>query len=396
MVITAVISQPLGNGGLAPRFVSKTMTRYQKEDKTVIQFTATTVEVALTDALARTRVTTDVLEEPGDGELILAVELFGLSGNNISYAQLGNQFGLGYWRPFPAQDGWGRVPAWGIARVLAGDPALAQVGDRFVGLVPMADRMRLQAAPTATGLRDTSAEREGMLPLYRDMRSVASDPGWREDLLDVHLLLRPAYPPAALLDDELAKAGTQRVLLTSATSKTALMTARLLSRRGVDVTGLTSAAHLDAAVATGAYSSVRSYDEIDDLPVQAVVLLDIAGNPAILEAVHARFGDDLIRHLGVGGTHHGAAAAALAAPASAAPGPEMFNTGAREVELADEHGEQEVLRLEDAARDLLVPWAASWMEVRTVTGANDVENEWRRLTTNSSTASPLTGTTAAV
>lgn len=196
------------------------------------QFTATSMEVAREKPLEETRVSTDVLKEPREGELILAVERFGLSSNNITYAQLGDRFGLGYWRPFPAEDGWGRVPAWGIARVLAGDPTLAQVGDRFVGLVPMADRMRLRAVRTPAGLRDTSAERSGMLPVYRDMRSVALDQGWREELLDVHLVLRPAYPPAALLDDELGRDGTRVVLLTSATSKTALMTARLLSDAG--------------------------------------------------------------------------------------------------------------------------------------------------------------------
>lgn len=360
------------------------------------QFTATSMEVAREKPLEETRVSTDVLKEPREGELILAVERFGLSSNNITYAQLGDRFGLGYWRPFPAEDGWGRVPAWGIARVLAGDPTLAQVGDRFVGLVPMADRMRLRAVRTPAGLRDTSAERSGMLPVYRDMRSVALDQGWREELLDVHLVLRPAYPPAALLDDELGRDGTRVVLLTSATSKTALMTARLLSRRGLDVTGLTSAAHLAAAVSTGAYSHVHSYDEVAALPVQPTVLLDVAGNPAVARAVHDRLGGDLIRHVGMGGTHHEAAAAASGTPAPLVPAPEMFNTGARESELAEERGEHEVLVLEDAARDALLLWAASWMQVRTVTGAHEVEHEWRRLATGTSATSPLSGTTAAV
>lgn len=67
------------------------------------------LEVALADPLRETRVVSEPVHDPGQGGLLLAVERFGLSGSNITYAQVGNQFGLGYWRPFPAEDGWGRV-----------------------------------------------------------------------------------------------------------------------------------------------------------------------------------------------------------------------------------------------------------------------------------------------
>lgn len=356
---------------------------------------STVLEVALAAPLRETRIVTEPLHDPGEGGLVLVVERFGLSGNNITYAQLGDRFGLGYWRPFPAGDGWGRVPAWGVARVVAGDPALADVGDRFVGFVPMADHVVLRAARTSTGLRDTSPEREGLLPMYRDMRRVGTDPTWREDLLGVNLALRPAYPAAALLDDELRQDGAAAVVLTSATSKTALTTARLLTERGVRTTGLTSARHVDAAASTGAYTSVRSYDDVAALPVQPTVLLDVAGNPTTTRAVHDRLGADLRRSISVGGTHHDAAAAEDDAP-RLVPEPEQFNTGGREVELARERGEREVLRLQDAARDALVPWAAGWMDIRTVTGPQDVEQEWHRLVDGPGVRSPLSGTTASV
>ncbi len=355
---------------------------------------STALEVALAAPLRQTRVVIDQLHDRGKGSLLLAVERFGLSGNNISYAQLGNEFGLGYWRPFPAENGWGRVPAWGVARVLAGDPSLADVGDRFVGLVPMADHMVVHAARTARGLRDTSPERNGMLPIYRDMRRVSTDRTWREDLLDVNLVLRPAYPPAALLDDELHQSGVGAVVLTSATSKTALMIARLLTERGVRTTGLTSAGHLAAAASTRAYTSVSTYDEVTTLPVEPTVLLDVAGDPATARAVHTRFGGDLVRNVFVGGTHHDAAAPDLAVPLT--PEPELFNTGGREVELASSRGEEEVLRLETAARDRLVPWAAGWLSTRGVIGARDVEAEWHRLVLGPQADSALTGRTASI
>lgn len=65
--------------------------------------------------------------------------------------------------------------------------------------------------------------------------------------------------------------------------------------------------------------------------------------------------------------------------AASCPEPVQFDTGGREVELTGSRGEHEVLRLEDAARDALVPWAAGWLSTRTVVGASEVAAEWHRL-----------------
>lgn len=360
------------------------------------QFRSTVVEMSRAVPLRETRVVTEVLMEPGDGELVLAVERFSLSANNLSYATVGNSSGLNYWRPFPAADGWGRVPAWGVARVLAGDPALARPGERFVGFVPMASHMAFRGTRTHTGLRDTSAEREDKLPIYRDMRGVSTDPTWREDLLEVNLVLRPVYPPAALLNDALYKAEPAAVVLTSATSKTALMTARLLTGRGVRTTGLTSGPHLDAAVSTGAYHHVLTYDAVGRLAPEPTILIDVAGNPALTRDVHTQLGANLTRSIFVGGTHFGAADTDDGTLGLPGPEPERFNTGDREVELAEERGDGEVLRLEDAARDTLLPWAASWMDIRTIAGPQAVQGEWLRLAQGSGRGSPLSGAVAVI
>lgn len=59
-------------------------------------------------------------------------------------------------------------------------------------------------------------------------------------------------------------------------------------------------------------------------------------------------------------------------------------------------GEQAVIHLEDAARDVLVLWAAGWLDVRTVTGASDVEQEWHRLVAGPTGTSPLSGSVASL
>ena len=61
-----------------------------------------------------------------EGEVLLEVERFALTANNITYGAMGDSFG--YWKFFPAPEGLGRIPVWGFARVVesqaAGLPAL--------------------------------------------------------------------------------------------------------------------------------------------------------------------------------------------------------------------------------------------------------------------------------
>ncbi len=44
------------------------------------------------------------------------LERFALTANNLTYAKLGDA--LGYWRYFPAPQGWARTPVWGVGRVV--------------------------------------------------------------------------------------------------------------------------------------------------------------------------------------------------------------------------------------------------------------------------------------
>lgn len=53
-----------------------------------------------------------------DGEALLRVDRVGLTANNVTYAALGDSFR--YWEFFPApRAGWGIVPLWGFADVVA-------------------------------------------------------------------------------------------------------------------------------------------------------------------------------------------------------------------------------------------------------------------------------------
>jgi hypothetical protein len=58
--------------------------------------------------------------------LLVRVDRFAFTANNITYAVLGDQ--LKYWQLFPAPEGYGNIPVWGFGEVVASRPDEIDVG----------------------------------------------------------------------------------------------------------------------------------------------------------------------------------------------------------------------------------------------------------------------------
>jgi hypothetical protein len=225
---------------------------------------------------------------PREGEVLFTVERFGLSANNITYAALGDA--LRYWDLFPAEPGWGRVPAWGYLRVRSSRVPGIGAGRRAFGLCPMATEVTLRPARAGEAtFTEGSAHRSGLAGAYNvyswaDAATPCTD--------DVALVLRPVFWLSFTLDDHLSRQvpGTRPVIVTSASSKAALGLAYLLARRGVPVTGLTSARHYPFVAGLGLYDQVVPYDRAETLPAAGAVLADIAGNTALRDRIGLRAG----------------------------------------------------------------------------------------------------------
>ena len=337
------------------------------------------LEMCRDQPLTRTRVITDELTAPHAGEVLLAVERFGLSSNNISYALLGDM--LGHWKPFPAAEGWGRVPAWGVARVLAADPSVAREGARFAGYMPMATHVLMQAESTDAGLRDTSLERAGMLPLYRELRAVDDDPIWREEAIDLELAMMPVEPLAALLDEDLRRLAVTHVVISSASSKTAMGLGHLLRERSVRVTGLSSPRGASAVAGAESSDTVLTYDDIDSLGRTGIIAyVDIAGDPEVTRSVHEHLGSSLTHSIGVGGSHLVAIDDPFR-PDPTRPGPpvERYSVGQRQVELSEELGQEVLDGLRRRARRTLVGWGATRFGVEIVAGLEATRELWQQV-----------------
>ncbi|MFT5039121.1 MAG: hypothetical protein ACI8TX_000068 [Hyphomicrobiaceae bacterium] len=243
------------------------------------------------------------------GEVLLAVDSYAMTANNITYAVLGEM--MNYWDFFPAPESWGRIPVWGFAEIVASAHPDLKVGERVYGYLPMSTHLRVQAdSVTPAGFIDAVAHRAERSLFYNQYTRVAADPSYDPKREAEQMLLKPLFATAFLIDDFLAAAdshGAEAVILTSASSKTSFALAHLLaSREGhpVEVIGLTSPGNVAFVEGLGCYDSVVTYNDVATLAAsRPSVIVDMAGNAAVLGAVHNHFGDQLKFSLRVGATH---------------------------------------------------------------------------------------------
>ncbi len=246
------------------------------------------------------------------GEARLEVQRFALTANNITYAAFGQA--MKYWQFFPAPDSaMGCLPVWGYARVVESRADGLEVGRRCYGYWPAGTHLVVQPSRvSARGFTDGAAHRQELAAIYNQYSSTDSGaaPDARQEGL--RAVLQPLFMTAFLLDDFLAENGffgAQQLLLSSASSKTAMATAYgLAQRRGSaghpQVVGLTSSANQAFVQGLGCYDQTFSYADVSRLDAATpTVYVDFSGSASVRSAVHHHFGDRLAYSSAIGGTH---------------------------------------------------------------------------------------------
>jgi hypothetical protein len=238
--------------------------------------------------------------------LLVKVERFAFTANNITYAVMGDE--LKYWQLFPAPNGFGNIPVWGFGEVIASRHPNVAVGERLFGYFPMATHLVIEAADVnKRALRDGAEHRKQVSPVYNLYSRVTGDPAFAGHQGDLQALLRPLFMLSFLVDDFLAENddfGARTVLLSSASSKTAFGLAHLLHTRGRRVIGLTSTGNTDFVTSLGRYDQIVTYDRVTSLPPDVpVAFVDMAGNSALRAGLHRHFGERMKCSVRVGLTH---------------------------------------------------------------------------------------------
>jgi hypothetical protein len=258
-------------------------------------------------ALAECRL--DELATPGsaDGEVLLRIDRYALTANNITYGVVGDM--LGYWRFFPAEGEWGRIPVWGIGTVVASTVDAISPGSRYYGYYPMAGHLLVTPGKvTPAGFADHAVHRRELPPVYNHYALMTDATGFPACQDNQQMVYRPLFTTSFMLDDFFGDNGcfgAEQIILASASSKTAFGTAFLLRDRPQTLIGLTSNANRAFVEGLGLYDRVATYDQVASLDASVKsAYVDMSGNRQVLAAIHHHFRDNLVNSCSVGITHH--------------------------------------------------------------------------------------------
>lgn len=326
------------------------------------------------DDWSQTRFESAPLEALSQGQVRLTIDHFALTSNNISYAAAGDM--LGYWNFFPAEEGWGRIPAMGFGDVVESEHPEIAVGERVFGFFPMARYLTIDAEGlTPAHFVDGAAHRRDHAPVYRQYSRVLRDPLYDEDRENQILLMRGLFMTSFLVDGFLADHsgfGAESYILGSASSKTAIALAFLLSgRRAGRVIGITGEANREFVEKLGLYNEVRGYDEVAVLPAESpVTFIDFSGHGAFIRALHEHTRENLKHHCIVGATHWAAGEAATDLPGAE---PTFFFAPGEIKNRVEAWGAEKFQQKMLEGWTLFCASTDSWLEVQTHAGSENLE-----------------------
>jgi hypothetical protein len=328
------------------------------------------------------RVTDEDRADLEPGQALLRVDAFALTTNNITYAVMGDA--LKYWDFFPTRehDTWGRIPVWGFADVVATTHDDVAEGTRVYGYLPMSTHLAVTPGRVdPAGFTDVAPHRASLPGAYNSYQRTDADPSHDPQHEDHRMLLWPLFFTSFLIDDFLEDNhffGVEAVVVSSASSKTAIGTAfQLDQRKTVEVVGLTSTRNVDFVESLGVYDRVLRYDDIDSLGWSRAAYVDIAGNEAVRAAVHHAYGDRLAHSMMVGATHWDEPSAA---PADLpGPAPSFFFAPSQISKRSQEWGRAGLGDRVGEAWRPYVEFSDEWVQLRHGFGPDAVEAAYLEL-----------------
>ena len=324
----------------------------------------------------RTAQFVDVTSAPlASGAARLRLELFALTSNNVTYAAMGEGM-LGYWDFFPAPEGLGKVPVWGFATVTESNAPDIAVGARYYGYYPLAETLDVIPRKTATGFIDTASHRAAKAVLYNVYTDITADPAYDSAYEAEQTLFRPLYATGWWAADFIKQGEAKSVILSSASSKTALATAHQLRKLGgAEIIGLTSPGNEAYVRESGLYDRVALYDGAASLKVQApATYVDFLGRAELNAIVHATLGDALTRSIIIGVTDWASERGGAPLPG---PKPEFFFVPTYAAERLKADPQLGAAMIQDLRG--FYPASHAFVSAQHLKTDAEIEGGWRRL-----------------
>ncbi|TDL15570.1 hypothetical protein BD410DRAFT_796257 [Rickenella mellea] len=271
--------------------------------------------------------------------ILLRVDRFGFSANNITYQALGE---VPHFRYFDfhlaprskdntvTPESHGLIPVWGFGTVVWSSHPRVAVGERVYGYFAPTRYLLLPVSPSDANKYSFfvprphfPADRRPYNQIIRCANDALYDP--TPDAEDLTMLYRPLFWTSFWCEDWLAESSyrsgetqTQKnVLISSASAKTSFCLAYLVRKRfvesGVNIVGLTSARNESFTRGLGLYDEVLNYDALKKTLSSAQsaahaewIYVDVAGSEEINENVRACFekckNSRLLAHISLGMT----------------------------------------------------------------------------------------------
>ncbi|MBE9537511.1 MAG: DUF2855 family protein [Proteobacteria bacterium] len=343
------------------------------------------------DDFATTRLFTEIFDGVlSENEVLLKVNRFALTANNISYCVSGDL--LGYWQFFPAEEGWGRVPVMGYGEVVATAHADIDVGEKVWGFFPMSSHLKILAGRVGEKqFVDVSPHRAELAPIYSQFQRAAANPIYEVQREDQDSLLRGLFLTSFLCEDFMYDNncfGAEAYLITSASSKTSIALAFAVKRRGEKQTvGITSPGNVDFCQGLGCYDRVVVYGELQNLDAeQPVVLVDMSGNAEVISGLHHHYQDNLCYSCMIGATHYKDMGSTDNLPGAK---PEFFFAPSQAQKRAGDWGAGEMERRIGSSFVEFREFSDGWLRVERETGSQAISDCF--LKTLAGAASPEQG-----
>jgi hypothetical protein len=324
-----------------------------------------------------------------DSEVLVSIDKFGLTANNVSYAVSGKA--IGYWGYYPADDNWGKVPVWGMADIVESNCDELKAGERIWGFFPMASHVVLQPGQIRAQTFADMAEHRQSLPLfYNQYQRTEAEPDYLKTLEDERCLLFPLFATSFVLNDFLEDndffdAG--QILIGSVSSKTGFGLASFLSQNekySGKVVGLTSRGNVDFVERLNCCDQIVVYgDEAQIDNSKASAFVDMSGNGALVRTLHEHLQDNMLQSIGVGATHWNQARAKGQLPGAQ---PQFFFAPSQMDKRDKEWGRGMLFQKAFAAGAELANQIKGIVNVELIEGADNVEQIWTDMLANNVSA----------
>ena len=263
--------------------------------------------------LNKTRIVTQQLgNDIDENEVLLKVEKFSFTANNVTYGVAGDA--IGYWQFFPPTENlnneWGCIPMWGFAEVVSSNNDDIKNGERIFGYFPPANNLLVNPIKISPqSFIDGKEHRKELPPVYNNYVRLNGEENYDSSMDNVRALLFPLHITAFCLCDALeeqAYEGASQVIIISASSKTGIGLAQGLADNADSpkIVGLTSTNNTNFLEELGCYDEVISYDQLEKINNQDLsVMVDMSGNREILSSIQDSLGNNMVKCLTVGMTH---------------------------------------------------------------------------------------------